>query len=724
MTAAEKIFEHGATALKAALALACVFLIAKFGLIHFGVLPPIKPNGPDLSAPGLIPTVLLHAAFGIVLFAGVITSGLALLSLAPHRWRFTPSDHALFSLLAGLVLWLLVSVAVRAVGGNGYLMLGVIFGLSAIRFRAISRNLTPDHGQPSCLSGGLSRTTLAFVLVFALCLSAYFGLLWRQPGPIPNGTLDLGDLSIYVANYHSIRFNALPMYSLGVEGEQFLPFNQIAAYLALAFDDVPGFDISFFLTSSLAIFFFLATAFSIAQIARYRRIAGRPPLDTATACIIILMLCAGTRYPSWIAESPPYAFAVPLALTLTYLADRGRERIGFLYALLPLTALAFAITKIVAIVPLGAYAICCLVGKAFSNRSRGSMTALFLGAAVIGGFAFFLLVTYGPAFLALSSAGDFGPPSLHLLQDKAPDLSRSILKRLLRYAGGVLPTLAMDIGLLLLPIGFWRLRSFPLLTGTAAGVGIYFIYPFLFHGAATSAFVLTAGWLLLDGHCHSRSTRLILTLAAALLLASHFFNDPGLSVFTLIWVATFGTALALILFQRPTPRIAPRRWPAAVAGLWLYLLPLALLIGAQAQAEGDLRYSVRYYGVNRQTVSPKLYDLWANVRDLTPHDALIFTDQTGTNPTRLEGWNDFSLIAERQFYISTWQASPLRGNPAALQDRLGSNLAVLKGSLRPEQLSLRRHYGSYFAAVSATFPAPADFQRIYDNGQYAIYRIP
>jgi len=709
-----------------------------FALIHFGALPPINAASPDLSAPGLLGAVLLHAVFGTILFVGVIAVGLAALSILPKHWRLLPTDRTILSVLTGLLFWIVVCAAVQIVGGGSLLILGVLFGFAALRLPHILRPLVGTTDFAPISVSGLHWKTLLLIYVLGLAFSAHFGLLWRLPSEIANGTLNLGDLSVYVANYHALKVNIYPLYALGIEGEQSsLPVNQIAAILAFSFDTLPGFEISLFLTSSVAFFFFLTSCFIFAQIHRYRDIAGYPPLDVNIKCIIILLLCAATRYPSWIVESPPYAFAFPLGLAIIYLASRGKERVGFLYVLLPLTLVAFAISKIVAVTTFSTYVACCLWVKVQETRSKAAYTILILGAILVAAFSAFMLMKFGPNFLAFSTSADFGPPSLHTIQSKAfpelPDLHHKVLKRLLDYSGKwlnyflrVSPSLAMDIGLILLPFCAWRLRSYPLLAATAVGVVLYLTHSFLFNGAGVAAFIVMAGWLLLDLSKRSDNALPTLMLSACLLLYCFLFYDPGLAIFTVIWVVTFGGALALISFQ---PRASyfishQRHWTSKIGDAWRYAVPVTLLISVFAHAEGDLRFRLRYYGFHPQLVSSKLYDLWVNVRQLTPADALIFTDQTSDEPTRLGGWNDFSLIAERQFYISTWQASRLRGDSTALHEQLDTNQAVISGKLPPEQLRLRRSYSGYFAAIRSGNAYPETFQLIYDNGEYAIYRLP
>ncbi|HVI89221.1 MAG TPA: hypothetical protein VM659_13010 [Dongiaceae bacterium] len=713
---------------------ACVLLIARLGLAHIGILEPVNADSPDLSAPGLLTAVLWHAAFGTLLFIGTIGIGLAALSLAPKRWGLLPTDHMVLSLFFGLILALVICVGVQFFKGSGFWALGIVLGVTAARLPAILPLFTK---YPSLSPRQQSWKRLLPIYCLGIALSAHLGLLWRLPSENFKGTVDLGDLTFYAASYYSLKLNLFPFHSLALEGLDLLPFNQLAGILAFAFDRFPRFEISLFLTTSVSLFFFLSVVFIVEQMLRYREIAGRPPLDAKTQCIIVLILCTATRYPSWIVESPPFAFGFPIGLGIVYMVDRGKDRIGYLYLTLPLAVIGFGISKVVAIAVFSCYAGCCLWNKVRTTGSKTAFMMLIAGAAAVAIFSLFVVAFFAPSFISLSSAADYGPPSIHIFQNTAlppaPDLSHSkVLKKLLRYLGqwggyimAVLPTLAADIGLLLMLLASWRLKNLPLFAATLLGIALFFGYPFLFNGSAASVFILMAGWFILDPNPRPRSAPILITIAAGLTLFSHLYNELGGPIVTIIWVFTLGGALVLVL-QQPAPidtRLSNQ--PTERHGTWRYWLALTALLTVFANAEGDLRFLPRFTGPNRAIVSTSLYDLWNNVRRLTPSDALIFTDQTGEEPTRLKGWNDYAGISERQFYISSWAgALALRGDENAKRARLNNNLAVIAGQLRPNQLQLRRSYSSYYAAVSAGTSVPKAFKSIYNNGEYAIYEIP
>ncbi len=105
-------------------------------------------------------------------------------------------------------------------------------------------------------------------------------------------------------------------------------------------------------------------------------------------------------------------------------------------------------------------------------------------------------------------------------------------------------------------------------------------------------------------------------------------------------------------------------------------------------------------------------------------DALIFTDQTGIEPTLLGGWNTYAFIGGRQIFASfLYMNSATRLNRQRLFDVLAENEEVLKGELLPTQLKLRSRYSSYFAVVSRGRNVPNEWVKIFENERYVLYRI-
>jgi len=702
----------GRTILQTVALIASSLAIIWFALAQVGIAPTIHTGRPDLADPGLLGMVAEHVLIGFVLFFGVLANGIALTGLFPKGWGLSPTDLAMLGLPVGTVYWLLIVVVVWTLGLDNWVSLVIGLLPAVIRCMWLRSNLA----SPGNASRAYSWSGVAAVAVLTAAASAMMGLLWHYPNAVTSGTVALGDIGQYIASYHELRTHLLPIPSLRVEGEHvYLYFNLLAPLLAFAFDRLPGFEISFFFTSSVAVFFILGTCWSCHQILTYRRARYLAQPGPLTLVAAILLLSAATRYPSWFAESPPYAFAVPMALALVYFADRGRDVPLWRHALIPLTIVVFTATKVVPLAVFGTYAVLLLLPSMAQAKSGRHAPLIITGIAVLGLVCSALLVYYAPKFIAVSDLSDFGPQSLQILYRKIAVNGSGVFKSILR----TLPALAIDVGGLLLMIGAFCRRNVALGAAVLMGLSLYYLYTFLFNGTLAIAVALCGGYLLLNGRDdEARSSTVFFIAGAVLILISHLCRDPGGWEFVALWLIALSTSLAIIFWHGGSRTVASTLGQALVRK-WCHALPLAVLCLVVAQAEGHLRL-----GSDQQTpVSPKLYDLWVKVRDLTPADALIFTDQTGDNPTRLEGWNDLSTTAERQFYISSWAVSPLRANRAAREERLSLNVAVLAGSKRPGDVGLKSQYSDYFAAVAANHSVPGDATQIYSNGDYAIYRL-
>ncbi|MDY0884057.1 hypothetical protein ACFPL7_13665 [Dongia soli] len=704
--------------LRTILGIVCVLiaaaLIVRLVLVDVGLATPIHRKYVDMSAPGLLPALFLHVGFGLILLYGGLATGLGILTFAPASWNLTVIDRQMISLPLGILVWLIICALVQFAGGSSYLILALALGLPLLRIVQIRRDLNSGGNDSSAAASGWSSHLIIFALASAFAV--HFGLLWRMPTVYGSGTLDLGDITVYAANYHALKKSLFTVIPLTVEGDRLgPPVNQIASFLAFAFDDIPAFDISLFITASVPFFFFMAVCYGGRTLLRYRAECGTEPISAIRICAVILMICAATRYPSWIVESPPYAFAIPFGLSIAYLAARGEDRHGFFFILAPLTAICFAISKVVVIAVFGSYVLCRFAGVVLASKSPRSTFFLLFGAVICGGFAIGLLSYYGPIFAGYASAQDFGPNSFRVL----------FYGITVDSTNRALPFLAGDLGYILLIVGAWRLRDYPTAIAVAVAMALFFFYPFLFNGTASSALALVA-FALLTGQIGrgqpDRAPDYLFILASLLTLFGQAYRDPGKWEFVLLWTVLFGGALIIALspFTADAHRPATQTRKGRLGRCWRYALPIAVIVTVFAHADGDLKFVGKW----RNVVPPKLYDLWRKVAELTPPNALIFTDQTGDQPSRFEGWNDLSATADRQFYISSWSVSPLRSDPAARQHRLELNDAVISGRLRPNALTLHGSYEGYFLALRAERQPPETAISIYNNGEYAIYRLP
>jgi hypothetical protein len=696
----------------ATIALVCatiVFAAASFDFIRLG-----GGESPDLPSMAMLWLIPEHIVFGSVLVVGVVGAGLGVTATATtlsHR------DRCMLAIPIGLALWLVVSIVVRAIGWPGWIglvLISVFAGLSYLRmyrrFLPRERHFLPD----------VSPVTSVAVIGTGWAFSAFFALVWRLPSQYAGGTVNLGDLSTYSAFYQDLKVSFHPAYSLAVEGDAGGYINQISSFLALLFDGIPGFEISYFLTASVAAFFFFAMCFSIRILIAGdgEALTAKPPKLLLAA--IALILCGATRYPSWIVETPPFAFAAPIAVSIAYLGARAEQRPKLFYGLLPLVVIAFAITKVVLLAVVAPYVFFLFLQNSYRRKDRAALIALAIGAIFAAAFAGYLVVTYGGRFLALSSADYYGPESLEFLYHKVFVQGGRLIKALRTTA--LMPTFGQDVAPILLLVGASRLRNMPLFLATFIGVALFYVSPFLFNGTLAASFLLIACVIVLNARQKvSRLALAMFSVAALLMVRTHTQTDKGGWQIALFWLTTFGGACYLTMVDwlgakeaRPASSISAKFTTA-----WRLMLPVAALSLVMAMGTGQLTIGATH----DSPVPPKLYDLWVNVREKTPADALIFTDQTGDTPDRLGGWNDLALTAGRQFYIVSWSVSPLRGNEAARTKRLQQNRDVLSGKLAPPQLSLSRPYGAYYTAVRNDWSPIPGAQKIFDNDSYAIYRL-
>ena len=152
------------------------------------------------------------------------------------------------------------------------------------------------------------------------------------------------------------------------------------------------------------------------------------------------------------------------------------------------------------------------------------------------------------------------------------------------------------------------------------------------------------------------------------------------------------------------------------------MLTVAGLLGLIAVARQHVIFTAE---VTPYGVPVEARDIWTAVRERTPPRALIFTDQTGTDPfPQLGGWNTYATTGQRQIYLAGWYQSPeLRQSRQFLAERLKLNEAILSGQMQPASLHVRRGpYSAYFAVVSRERPMPPAWQKAYENHAYTLYR--
>jgi hypothetical protein len=252
----------------------------------------------------------------------------------------------------------------------------------------------------------------------------------------------------------------------------------------------------------------------------------------------------------------------------------------------------------------------------------------------------------------------------------------------------------------------------------AIGFLLFLIYPFLFSVCFVCSTVLI-GLFAFENPERLRRFKWPILAALMLALPAAVLNDPAGVLSGVAWIMCIGGGTLMALShiaaepdkQRFTPFVS--RYSAALGMAAIILIGLIGVGRGQIIVDSGWRRGA-------PELTPQVRDIWLTVRTLTPKDALIFTDQTGPEPTLLRGWNSYSFFGQRQVFVSSYfNTLDLRKTP----DVFRQNSAVLSGDLAPEQLHLSRHYSSYFAVVSRTSTVPKDWTKIYENTDYALYRL-
>ena len=103
-----------------------------------------------------------------------------------------------------------------------------------------------------------------------------------------------------------------------------------------------------------------------------------------------------------------------------------------------------------------------------------------------------------------------------------------------------------------------------------------------------------------------------------------------------------------------------------ISNFFIFILLLILLTTPVFQYD-DSRYPSKF-----------AYLAYSKLKNITKKDNIIFTNQTGDNSDLNGGWNNFSGISGRQFYLSGWFNSPLRYKNEERKKMLEINKNIFK----------------------------------------------
>ena len=537
---------------------------------------------------------------------------------------------------------------------------------------------------------------LPALIVISAAFGSWLALQWHGPTLTLPGS-PTGDLTFYASTMWAIAANPQTWPNLGNEGEWFSHFNMLIPTLGAALRsavEVDGF--LFILTvSGVTCMFGMGVAIHAYATARPRFVLWSPE----GAAFLLSFVVAG-RYPYWIAESPPVAHVVPLTIAVWFWVVESRRgaatpAIGLIVAFVGSLA-----SKVASFVVLGAVAVeACY--RLVTRLSRPALVVLGVFGVVTGAYAAMMLIWFLPFFTQISG------------------VTTESLERIFRYGAAVSsvwPYLARDTGCILLAAAAFRILPWPTSAAVAIGFVVGLVFPFVMRVNVMCAVIMLA-LAYVDEPARLRGSKLLVLTALLLCLPAMILTEPGGAAVGFGWLALVSLVVFVALYRPETmTQLAMAMRPGLVISTSLVVIALALV----ALARGAMPYIKHDHS---EVLSPQVRDIWAAVREQTPREALVFTDQNGKVPTLLAGWNTFAFHGQRQVFHANWyQSGKLRNAPAERDARLAENDDVLSGRRAPSDVPVSRAYSGYYAVVSIGRNMDSHWQSIYANNAYGLYR--
>ncbi len=678
--------------------------LALFALILAAVaadlLPPLNQSaGPPKDA-ALALTILGHLGLGTLLFAVSV-----ILAAACGRLQLRGSTVPLPELLlAGYPGALLVLAAASAVTLT--LPFGAFWG-TAVLLLACTPLL---RGMPASAREMVEMArTVGMIMPAALAFAAFMALLWHGPTATLQASTQ-GDLVHSYASLNVLGIAPWPLRHFASEGD-FLPYdNMLPMAIGAAISGVPGFDGLVFLTASIGVFFALWLGLGVACL---RRVSGELLTPALGLCLVLLTLAA-VRTPSFVVESPPVPFMVPLLFSFIILAHRNGGQLMASVSNAVIVVMSCALTKVVMVVPLAILTACdALINLRWRRLSLAQICFTAAATVLMGIYVTRTLAIWGGSYWHAFVPG----PDIRIWLTDGRDHDLASL----------LIVAARDLGWCVLAYAVIKAGPPRLAAAYVVAITVNFGYPYLFHTTAVFAPLLVVATLALEPHRFER-VRHVLLLGAVLLLPYPVLRDWAGVQSGLVWVFCIGQIILVATSTSTSTGAAagagavPRPWFATR----MPLMTAALAAMALAAVGGGLAVVDSGWRQGRADIlTASMHDIWHAVRRETPVDALIFTDQTGPEFRVASGWNSYVVTGHRQVFIASWVTSfrRFRVDPEARAARLQQNADVLDGRTSPDQVPVSRPYGSYFAVIAAGKAPPPTFRRLHANQDFVLYRI-
>jgi hypothetical protein len=279
-----------------------------------------------------------------------------------------------------------------------------------------------------------------------------------------------------------------------------------------------------------------------------------------------------------------------------------------------------------------------------------------------------------------------------------------------------------DAGALLMMALAWTIADLPVALALSLGLTTFLAFSWIFQiNFVCTSIVL--GLILVSGATSIFARGLALT-AFALSLPALVLGDQASPSSGVIWIVCLGgAALAATLSAVGITKPAPPLTLRTTAGVAITTLMVTAL-GLVGVARGSIIADSGWHFIEREKLTPELKEIWSAVRERTPKDALIFTDQVDETGNVLGGWNTYAYTGQRQLYLSSYVTNfSLVNDLKKVREILSTNKSVLDGNQSPREVPTQHKYNSFYAVVSASHPAPAKWRLVFENRKYALYEI-
>jgi hypothetical protein len=391
-------------------------------------------------------------------------------------------------------------------------------------------------------------------------------------------------------------------------------------------------------------------------------------------------------------------FVPALTISVWWMADRGRHAFGWGVAAMLAGLAGSVLSKIVTaavLVPLGSAGLWSRV-RALPHPARLAVLAV---GGIFGVYSLVMLFHFIPLFLAYAALGpeSFRTPRWYFV--------------------------CRDAGALLMLALAWLIADLPVALALSVGLTTFLAFSWVFQVNFVCVSIVL-GLILISGAGSSAFVRGLALTAFALSLPALVLGDQASASSGAIWIACLGGAvLAATLGANGIATVAPRLTLKTSASVAIATL-LVTGLGLVGVARGSIIADSGWHFAQPERLTPALKEIWSAVRERTPKDALVFTDQVDETENVLGGWNTYAYSGQRQVYLSSYVTnSSLRIDKQQIREILSINRSVLDGSRTPGTVPTQRKHNSFYAVVSASHAAPSNWRLIFENRQYALYDI-